>query len=181
MVLLQSSLRRMRSQLHHVRSVARNFAPLQVCWVGHKQQPSSRSKKKRKDQDVKKSKETLTLSTAPSSSPHETLIASLSDTAADASLSPTAADYRALIVDLLLYRQETLLPVVEALAREREAMEVKLEEMQIAVTRLERVRDEIRSLLVNYRMEDKKKHQDLLDALFKAGALQKDPSSKHDD
>ncbi|KAG5511612.1 hypothetical protein JKF63_07208 [Porcisia hertigi] len=71
---------------------------------------------------------------------------SASGTSATASAAPTSEDYRALLLDLLLYRRETLAPVVEALSREREEVEQKMQQLDTHVRELSSIRDELRKL-----------------------------------
>ncbi|KAK7198323.1 hypothetical protein NESM_000790200 [Novymonas esmeraldas] len=67
-------------------------------------------------------------------------------TTVTASTPPTAEDYRALLLDLLLYRRETVTPVVEALRRERELLETDMRHLDAHVRELSRIRDELRQL-----------------------------------
>ncbi|CAJ1985851.1 hypothetical protein conserved [Leishmania donovani] len=60
--------------------------------------------------------------------------------------APTSEDYRALLLDLLLYRRETLTPVVEALRLERDEVEKKMQQLDTHVRELSSIRDELRQL-----------------------------------
>ncbi|GET85612.1 hypothetical protein, conserved [Leishmania tarentolae] len=63
-----------------------------------------------------------------------------------APVAPTSEDYRALLLDLLLYRHETLAPVVEALRLERDEVEKKMQQLNTHVRELSSIRDELREL-----------------------------------
>ncbi|CBZ23242.1 conserved hypothetical protein [Leishmania mexicana MHOM/GT/2001/U1103] len=63
-----------------------------------------------------------------------------------APVAPTSEDYRALLLDLLLYRRETLTPVVEALRLERDEVEKRMEQLDTHVRELTSIRDELRQL-----------------------------------
>ncbi|KAG5487446.1 hypothetical protein LSCM1_07399 [Leishmania martiniquensis] len=63
-----------------------------------------------------------------------------------AAAAPTSEDYRALLLDLLLYRRETLSPVVEALRRERDEVEKKMQQLDTHVRELASIRDELRQV-----------------------------------
>jgi chromosome segregation ATPase len=67
--------------------------------------------------------------------------AALSSTAT----TPTAEEYRALLLDLLLYRRETLEPVLAALRREREELETKMAQLETLVRELRHIREELRA------------------------------------
>ncbi|CAJ1016116.1 hypothetical protein, conserved [Leishmania lindenbergi] len=69
-----------------------------------------------------------------------------SATSTTAPVAPTSEDYRALLLDLLLYRRETLAPVVEALRRERDEVERKMQQLDTHVRELSFIRDELRQL-----------------------------------
>ncbi|KAG5507829.1 hypothetical protein JIQ42_07119 [Leishmania sp. Namibia] len=69
-----------------------------------------------------------------------------STTPTPAAVAPTSEDYRALLLDLLLYRRETLAPVVEALRRERDEVEKKMQHLDTHVRELSSIRDELRQL-----------------------------------
>lgn len=67
---------------------------------------------------------------------------------------PTKEDYRALLLDLLLYRSDTLQPICEALKAERIQLESLKANLDSQVNRLAEIRDEIRTMLEMARAED---------------------------
>lgn len=67
-----------------------------------------------------------------------------SSSSSSSAVLPTSEDYRALLLDLLLYRRETLEPVLVALRKEREELEVKLAELEAHVRELREIRDNLR-------------------------------------
>lgn len=79
-------------------------------------------------------------STGPSTGPART------DTPTPAAAPPSAEDYRALLLDLLLYRRETLEPVLEALRTERAEVERQMRLLDAQVRELGSIRDELREL-----------------------------------
>lgn len=70
--------------------------------------------------------------------------------APSALLAPTEEDYRALLLDLLLYRQDTLRPVLRALQQERERLASQAAELDAKVSGLVAVREEIRAILTEH-------------------------------
>ncbi|CAM39136.1 hypothetical protein LBRM_25_1370 [Leishmania braziliensis MHOM/BR/75/M2904] len=69
-----------------------------------------------------------------------------SATSTNAPVAPTSEDYRALLLDLLLYRRETLAPVIKALHRERNEVEKKMQQLDTPVRELHFIPDELRQL-----------------------------------
>lgn len=69
-----------------------------------------------------------------------------SATSTAAPVAPTSEDYRALLLDLLLYRRETLTPVMEALRLERDEVETKMQQLDTHVRELSSIRNELRQL-----------------------------------
>ncbi|RNF15529.1 subtilisin-like serine peptidase [Trypanosoma conorhini] len=61
--------------------------------------------------------------------------------------SPTEAEYEALVANLLLYRRESLEPVLSALQKERALFEESVKQMETRVAELYAVREEIRKML----------------------------------
>lgn len=66
---------------------------------------------------------------------------------------PSEEDYRALLLDLILYRKDSLMPVVHALQQEREVLQAQVREAHKKVHELAEIRDEIRSLLQSQKEE----------------------------
>ncbi|KPA73171.1 putative mitochondrial hypothetical protein [Leptomonas pyrrhocoris] len=83
-------------------------------------------------------------STAPSSTAEPAVASSSSP--ATSPTPPLTEDYRALLLDLLLYRQETVGPLLTALRREREELEAKMTQLEAHIRELRQVRDELRLL-----------------------------------
>lgn len=89
----------------------------------------------------------------------------LPDEAAGAGAPPPEA-YRALLHDLLLYRRETLVPVVAALQKERKLLDKRLEELDEKVEQLSQIREEIRSLVTQHKLEEQVELQKVLNKTF---------------
>lgn len=66
-------------------------------------------------------------------------------------MQATAQDYRALILDLLLYRRESLEPVVRALQKERLLLEAQMQRLNTQVGQLVSLREEIRHMVEAHR------------------------------
>lgn len=70
------------------------------------------------------------------------------------SLLPTEEDYRALLLNLLLLRKETLNPILEVIQEERRALTAKIITLDAKVKELELVRQDIRKLLETHTVLD---------------------------
>lgn len=94
---------------------------------------------------------------------------------------PTSEDYRALLLDLLLYRKETLEPLLIALRRERAELDVKMAQLEAHVRELRGIREELRRFAETKADEERKK---LHDAVMKTakppqpGLENQEPSRK---
>lgn len=71
-------------------------------------------------------------------------------------MKPSEEDYRALILDLLLYRKESLEPLLHGIQKERKVISEKLEQLSNATMQLESVREDIRLLLETSQEENLK-------------------------
>lgn len=114
---------------------------------------------------------TNTTSTSTSSSS----LTTAAKAAAAAPAPPTSEDYRALLLDLLLYRQETVAPVLKALQREREELEAQLTQLEAHVRELRQIRDELR-LLAEQKVEEE--HRTLYASVVDAASLPGRTSAK---
>lgn len=72
------------------------------------------------------------------------------------SLVPNEEDYRALLLNLLLFRKETLNPILEVIQEERRALTVQITTLDTKVKELELVRQDIRKLLETHTVQDRK-------------------------
>lgn len=77
-------------------------------------------------------------------------VTSLKSFALGNSLGPMEEDYRALLLDLVLLRRETLLPILSVIQEERQCLAAQLRLFEKNVEKLQQVRDEIRELLEAY-------------------------------
>lgn len=88
---------------------------------------------------------------------------------------PTSEDYRALLLDLLLYRRETLSPLLTALQQERAELEAKMTLLEAHVKELREIRDELRCLAEGKLDEE---HRKLHAAVFAAPANAKGANTR---
>ncbi|KAG5487783.1 hypothetical protein LSCM4_07461 [Leishmania orientalis] len=95
-----------------------------------------------------------------------------STTPTTAAVAPTSEDYRALLLDLLLYRRETLAPVVEALRRERDEVEKKMQHLDTHVRELSSIRDELRQLAEEMRSAEQARLHSLVMERSKSSAAE---------
>ncbi|KPI84651.1 hypothetical protein ABL78_6292 [Leptomonas seymouri] len=106
------------------------------------------------------------ISTAPT---HAEQPVADSSSSAEPPTPPTTEDYRALLLDLLLYRQETVGPLLTALKREREELEVKMAQLETHIRSLRQIRDELRVISeVKIDRENRQLHEAIMAA---GGAL----------
>lgn len=82
-----------------------------------------------------------------------------------APFTPTEDDYKALLYDLLLYRRESLQPILLALRKERELLEIKMLNFSKKVEEFSRIREEMRLLLEDCKALDDANLQRVLDTL----------------
>lgn len=79
--------------------------------------------------------------------PQRVLDAMCRTTSSSRSLRPSEEDYRALLQDLLLYRQESLAPIVAAFRGERELLEKRLSQLDAKTQELHAVRRDLAQML----------------------------------
>lgn len=93
----------------------------------------------------------------------------------DVPLRPSALDYRALLLELLLYRKETLEPVLAALRAEREALHQQQNELNSKIKELAGIRDEIREELSRCQAHDEAVLRRVIQGLSKPAGLSTPP------
>eukprot|EP00796_Vickermania_ingenoplastis_P010664 gene10664-7409_t len=89
-------------------------------------------------------------------------------------LIPTEEDYRALVLDLMLYRKETVQPVLDALRQERIALDRQIKDFDAKVRELSNVRDEIRHMLEVSQAKDAEATQEFLRMFLQSGTTQEE-------
>ncbi|ORC85469.1 subtilisin-like serine peptidase [Trypanosoma theileri] len=106
---------------------------------------------------------TMVLPSLPSPSPSPSLsLSSSSSSSSSVHWSPTERDYEALVADLLLYRCESLEPVLDALRKERALFDESIRRMEERIADMYLLREEIREMLKEGAAEQ---HRTLTNAL----------------
>ncbi|SCU64950.1 uncharacterized protein TEOVI_000765300 [Trypanosoma equiperdum] len=146
-----------------------------------KRKSEGNSKKVRKEPDAGESTvpcvpTTPDVVSQPTASPQ--IVEKIKETCSStSSWCPTTQDYEALIVDMLLYRQETVEAVVDALRKERLLLDESIKRMEEHIADVYLVREEIREMLQESAAVQK---QMLSDALQLIGEKCKDVESAVD-